>query len=105
MPRRQTETCSICSKLFQETGRPPGLEARRWGYASLPVLGSLAPQPMKRLYVRGEATSYKAIGYICDKGHVVLDEAESVAGHVLTTAEPARVVCTLTGEMVSTDRG
>ncbi len=101
MPRRQTETCSICSKLFQETGRPPGPEARRWGYASLPVLGSLAPQPMKRLYVRGEATSYKAIGYICDKGHVVLDEPGEEAQHLVTHTIPPAVICVATGEKVS----
>ena len=52
MPRCQAETCSICFKLFQETGCQPSLEARRWGYASLPVLGSRTPPPMKRLYVR-----------------------------------------------------
>ena len=62
--RRQTETFSICLKLFLETGRPPGPNARRWRHAGLPVLGSFAPQPMKRLYVRGESSSCKAVGYI-----------------------------------------
>ena len=101
MPRRHTETCSICFKLFQETGPSPALDARRWGYASLPVFGSLAPQPMKRLYVRGEATSYKAIGYICDKGHVVLNEPGEEAQHLVTPTFPAAVICLATGEKVA----
>ena len=63
-------------------------------------------QEMRRIYSREAGTkAYRAIGYICACHHVVLDEAENVAGHFLTPTEPARVVCRSTGEVVSAERG
>ena len=101
MARRNRETCPICFKLFQETNRQPA-NALRWGYACLPVLGSREPQPMKRLYVRGEAASYKGIGYICDAGHVVLDQPVGQGPrHHLTPSLPHGVICQPTGEKVT----
>ena len=90
VPRYQTETCPIRVKLFQETSRTPSPDARRWGYAGLAVFGSRAPQPMKRLNVQGDSASYKAIGYICEKGHVVLNEPGEEAQHLVpsTFAQP-----------------
>ena len=98
MPRKVY--CPVCPRLYKVREQYPMIGA----LGSPPV--SPDRQEMRRIYSREAGTkAYRAIGYICAFGHVVLDEAESVAGHVLTTAEPARVVCTLTGEMVSTDRG
>ena len=56
---------------------------------------------MKRLYVRGDSSSYKAIGYIFEKGHVVLNEPGEEAQHLVTPTFPAAVICLATGEKVS----
>ena len=59
--------------------------------------------PMKRLYVR-EGGMNKAVGHICENGHVSLDEESSSSPleHILTKAWPPLVICTVTGAVVST---
>ena len=97
MPRKIY--CPVCLRLYEVEEKYPTI-----GDLGAPVMDQ-DRQEMRRIYSREATTkAYRAIGYICAFGHVVLDEAEGVADHVLTPTEPARVVCRLTGEVVSADR-
>ena len=96
MPRKKY--CPVCPRLYAAGERYPTI-----GDLGAPVTDP-DRQEMRRIYSRTSTKAYQPIGYICDVGHVVLDEDEGVAGHVLTPTEPARVVCTSTGEVVSADR-
>ena len=98
MPRKIY--CPVCPRLYDVEKHYPTIED-----LGAPVMDP-DRQEMRRIYSREAGTkAYRAIGNICALGHVVLDGVENVPGHVLTPAEPARVVCTSTGEMVSADRG
>ena len=98
MPRKIY--CPICPRLYAVGERYPTI-----GDLGAPVMDP-DRQEMRRIYSREARTKvYRAIGNICNFGHVDLDEVEGVAGHVLTPTEPARVICTSTGEEVSADRG
>ncbi len=56
---------------------------------------------MKRVYLRHQDRSYKHIGFICDQGHIVLDDAPPTGEtHLVTPTYPPRVICTLNGETV-----
>ena len=60
---------------------------------------------MRRLYTRAESRTYVGIGWICDRGHVVLDQPHKGQAHVLTQesiVHPPVVICTLNGEEVGT---
>ena len=98
MPRKIY--CPVCPRLYEVREQYPRIEA----------LGSTPESPdrqeMRRIYRREQGTkAYRAIGNICDFGHVVLDWIEGSTAHALTPSEPARVVCMLTGEVVSAARG
>ena len=58
-------------------------------------------EAMKRLYVRRASGTYSGTGYICDVGHVTLDDGPEGCRHRVIPAIPARVVCLNTGEVVT----
>ena len=70
-------------------------------YSGIGRLGKNSLEPMKRLYVR-EGGVNRPVGHICEQGHVVLDQPPEGPAHVVTKTWPPKVVCTVTGEVVST---
>ena len=98
MPRKIY--CPVCPRLYEVREQYPTIEP--FGASRVEA----DRQEMRRIYRREQGTkAYRAIGHVCNFGHVVLDGAENVAAHVLTPTEPARVVCRSTGEVVSAERG
>ena len=114
MPRSATMTCPVCTRLYDlnkeygpnrrryEEERPGGWRRTvTFGYAGVEPLGSPRMEPMKRLYVR-EGGVNRAVGHICDHGHVLLDQPPEGPAHVVTRTWPPAVVCNATGEVVKT---
>ena len=98
-PRPKNVSCPTCARLYEATGKH-----QRPGYVRMSRLGSPAGPPMRRIYARASSGTYEAIGYICDAGHVVLDQPANGPGHVLTPMFPPSVLCVATGETVSVPR-
>ena len=94
-PRPRNVSCSTCAKLYEATQ-----QHQKRGYVRMPVLGHPASPPMKRIYARAASGTYEAIGYICQIGHVVLDEPSDSPRHLLTPTRPTAVLCQATGELV-----
>ena len=114
MPRSTAMNCPVCTSLhrldeeygpkrrrYEEEARGGWRRITSFTYDGVERLGSSRPEPMKRLYVR-EGGVNRPVGYICDRGHVVLDEPPEGAAHVVTRTWPPLVICTATGEVVST---
>ena len=68
-------------------------------YGGIGRLASGSMERVKRLYVR-EGGVNRAVGYICEQDHVVLDTSAPGPHHVLTNTLPAQVICLATGEAV-----
>ena len=108
MPRSNTKFCDACRKLQDVSIEYRPRTARyhwcdhpdiRTDYAGLKVLVSPSLQKMKRLYVRdGQVNT--PVGYICDHGHVDLDEPPPGPKHVQVPVMPVKWVCLATGEVL-----
>ncbi len=94
-PRPKNISCSTCARLYDATR-----QHQKPGYAKMPLVGTPASPPMKRIYDRASSGTYEAIGYICNRGHVVLDQPPDGPGHLLTPTHPTAVLCQATGELV-----
>ena len=108
MPRSNTKFCEAC-KALQEVSteyRPrtalyhrcdhPDIRAH---YVGLPALASPSLHKMKRLYVR-DGHINNPVGYICDQGHVELDDPPPGPKHVQVPVLPAKWICMATGEVL-----
>ena len=114
MPRSTAINCPVCTSLhrlnevygprrqrYEEETAGCWRRTASFAYGGVERLGSSGPESMKRLYVR-EAGVNRPVGYICDRGHVALDEPPQVAAHVVTREWPPHVICNVTGEVVAT---
>ena len=119
MPRPPNERCKVCERLAalsREYGPrrkvypdPTPKDIFRENITDYDGVGQLGPrsvEAMKRLYVRDNGVN-KAIGHICENGHVTLDDDGSYPkqngnSHVLTRQFPPSVICCATGEVVPT---
>ena len=111
MPKSDTRLCGTCKALqmvmldyrprtahYHQCDVPTHREIRA-DYAGLPPLVPASIQKMKRLYVR-DGQINKPVGYICDQGHVELDDPLPVPKHVQIPVLPAKWVCMATGEVL-----
>ena len=73
-------------------------------YGGISRLASGSMERMKLLYVLENGVN-RAIGYICDQDHVVLDAPAPGLQHVLTQTLSAQVICLAAGEAVSSVDG
>ena len=94
-PRRKVYPHPCTSDIYRE---------RVFRHGGVEALGSPSFEPVKRLYVR-EAGVNRPVGYICDQGHVTLDQGAfpAPAGevHVVTKTWPPSVICRATGDVVA----
>ena len=115
MPRTPNRTCDVCDRLYRiRMSEAPHQEQylvlrngevnrETVSYGGLLTLGNPGPVNMRRLYVkeRGIQTN---VGYICEAGHVVLDDSPGEGRtHLVTRTKPAQVICLALGEVVSTE--
>lgn len=96
-------TCVVCYRLWHTTNRH-----QRPGYVNMEQEGARGA-PMLRLYVRGSGVgggsrAMVPVGYICEKGHTVLDNPPEEDNHILTPTWPPDVICRVTGELVKLNR-
>ena len=108
MPRNDTKFCGPCKALQKVSAEYRPRTSRyhrcdhpdiRADYAGIPALGaSPTSQRMKRLYIR-EGQVNKPVGYICDHGHVELDEPPAGPAHVQVPVSPPKWVCMANGEV------
>ena len=119
MPRVTNEYCEVCARLV-DLSREYGPKRKVYpaptardiyrehilSYDGVEPLASRPREPMKRLYVRDSGVN-KAIGHICEWGHVNLEEGafpepDGGEAHVITRHWPPSVICRATGEVVPT---
>ena len=118
MPRSDSRFCKVCESLRKVSNQyqPRTSQVQRCNecgqtdyrargqikYAGIVMLAPGRDNAMRRLYIR-EGQVNKPIGYICDTGHVALDEPLEGPHHVSIPVYPPRAVCLDTGEVITAD--